>query len=195
VHLEKQGLDNRWQHWALRRIARGQARHLKPLPWLAITAAYEHITAVLAEGVLRHDSWMAGADGAMVTLWKWHAAEEIEHRAVAFDLYMAAGGTRASRLRWYLFALACFAWDAGRQTTLNLWQTGRLSHFSTWWHGAQFLLGREGLVWRTAGPLLAYFKRDFHPHHEARRRPDLQTRSLARRWLADNAASFRVVRY
>jgi predicted metal-dependent hydrolase len=38
-----------------------------------------------------------GADPEMVDLVKWHGAEEIEHRTVAFDLYRHLGGGYIAR--------------------------------------------------------------------------------------------------
>ena len=194
AHLEKQGLHNHWQHWAMKRIAFGRKRGIGSLHWLAVTAAYEHCTAVFADAVLRYDSWFDGADPSLQTLWRWHAAEETEHRAVAFDLYVAAGGNYAWRIRWYGYALTLFAFDAGRQTLLNLWHAGVLFKPSTWWAAAQFFWGKDGAVWRCTGPLLAYFRRDFHPDQELEAMPELQAHALSTRWLADNADSFRVVR-
>ncbi|MBC7548061.1 MAG: metal-dependent hydrolase [Polaromonas sp.] len=69
---------------------------------LAITAASEHCTAVFADGTLRYASWFDAAEPLLQTLWRWHAAEESEHRAVAFDLYTALNGSYAWRIRWYL---------------------------------------------------------------------------------------------
>jgi hypothetical protein len=52
---------------------------------LSVTAALEHYTALMADNALR-DGFLATADPAMKALLLWHAAEEIEHRAVAFDV-------------------------------------------------------------------------------------------------------------
>ena len=55
---------------------------------LAITAAAEHFTSVLAEQLLRDDSF---ADQDLPedirALFQWHALEECEHKSVAFDVY------------------------------------------------------------------------------------------------------------
>lgn len=53
---------------------------------LAITAALEHYTAILAEGALADGILDRAAHPEMRRLLLWHAAEEIEHRAVAFDV-------------------------------------------------------------------------------------------------------------
>lgn len=138
---------------------------------MAVTTAYEHCIAVFADGTLRYEHWFANADPKMQTLWRWHAAEETEHRAVAFDLYVALGGNYAWRIRWYFYALLMSALDASRQTVLNLYADSTPFKLGTWWSALQFFWGKDGMVWRCTGPLLAYLRRDFHPDQEATRRP------------------------
>ncbi len=194
AQLQRQGLVNHWERWLQERLLDGQRRNLHPLHWLAITTAYEHFTAVLADTLLRHDDSLQGADPRLQTLWSWHAAEETEHRAVAFELYLAAGGNNTWRVRWYVYVLARLTMDISRQTIINLWHDGSLFKPSTWWDGASFLLGRRGLVWRCTGALMHYFKRDFHPDQERQTEPSQQSQALAQRWLAEHANSFRVIR-
>ena len=191
AQLEKQGLVNRWQHWATRRIQFGKDHGVHPRHLLAITAAYEHCTAVFADGTLRYESLFAAADPRMRTLWRWHAAEETEHRAVAFDLYTTLGGNYRWRIRWYLYVLVLFALDVTRQTVLNLWHDGSLFRPSTWWSAATFLLGKDGFLWRCAGPLASYFRRDFHPNQEY---AAVSAQTLATQWLQANASNLRTVR-
>jgi uncharacterized protein len=66
---------------------------------LAATAALEHFTATLAELVLTNDEVrdMFG-DEAVKNLFLWHALEESEHKAVAFDVYKAVGGSERTRV-------------------------------------------------------------------------------------------------
>ncbi|MFE2373403.1 metal-dependent hydrolase [Streptomyces sp. NPDC059398] len=60
---------------------------------LSLIAAIEQFTAVLGDWVLRADSLdSAGSDAVMLDLLRWHGAEEVEHRAVAFDMYQHCGG-------------------------------------------------------------------------------------------------------
>lgn len=191
AQLEQQGLVNRWQDWGSRRIETARQKNISPLHLLAVTAAYEHCTAVFADGTLRYGSWFDAAEPRLRTLWRWHAAEETEHRAVAFDLYQALGGSDRWRIRWYLYVLWIFALDATRQTVLNLWHDGTLFKPATWWSAASFFLGKDGTVWRCAGPLLRYFRRDFHPSQESAQ-PTAQ--ALADAWLQAHAGSYRIVR-
>ncbi|WP_406387645.1 metal-dependent hydrolase [Streptomyces sp. NBC_00887] len=54
---------------------------------VAIIAAVEHFTAFLGDWVLNADGLdRAGVDPTMLDLLRWHGAEEVEHRSVAFDL-------------------------------------------------------------------------------------------------------------
>ncbi|PVY70029.1 hypothetical protein C8D92_11059 [Tamilnaduibacter salinus] len=60
-------------------------------PWLIIrvglVAAIEHFTGVLGQWAMDNESWERDGDPTMVDLFKWHLAEEVEHRSVAFDLF------------------------------------------------------------------------------------------------------------
>lgn len=72
---------------------------------LGIIAAVEHMTCVLGTYALENKHWdEAGADPTLLDLIRWHGAEEIEHRSVAFDLYQHLGGRYLSR-----YYLACIA--------------------------------------------------------------------------------------
>jgi hypothetical protein len=64
---------------------------------LAATVACEHFTAVLAEAALT-DGVMQHADPVMRDLLLWHAIEEIEHRAVAFDVLQRVDSSYALRM-------------------------------------------------------------------------------------------------
>ncbi len=85
---------------------------------LAITAALEHYTATLAETLLGQPEARAsiGHEGAR-HLFMWHALEEAEHKAVAFDVYRHVGGTERMRIitMWLIhlqFVLETVIWTA-----------------------------------------------------------------------------------
>ena len=60
---------------------------------VATTAAAEHFTASLAGYVLSDNTWGdTDVDPEMAHLFLWHAAEEVEHRHVAYDVYRHIGG-------------------------------------------------------------------------------------------------------
>src|SRR6202011_5293168 len=64
---------------------------------LAVTVALEHYTAIMAENVFR-DGSLEQAHPTMRALLLWHAAEEIEHRAVAFDVLREVNPSHALRM-------------------------------------------------------------------------------------------------
>ncbi|HVW25867.1 MAG TPA: metal-dependent hydrolase [Polyangiaceae bacterium] len=75
------------------------SRQKDPLEWrLAYTAGYEQITAELARVLFKKQkAWLDGADEHFAAMMLWHAAEELEHRHVAFDVLSAV--TKDYRLR------------------------------------------------------------------------------------------------
>ncbi len=160
-HLSRQGLVN---HWAPRIVRR--ARHLDgkdPRAWLAVTAATEHFTAILAEYLLKTDAPLAGCEPRLRDLWLWHASEESEHRCTAFDLYRALGGNERWRRRLFLVVSLHFATDLMRQTANNLWHDGAWWRASTWASAWRTVFGRQGLVRECLGPWRRYLAHDFHP--------------------------------
>ncbi len=52
---------------------------------LSVTVALEHLTATMGESALQED-YLQAAHPDMRALLQWHAAEEIEHKSVAFDV-------------------------------------------------------------------------------------------------------------
>ncbi|HUR77668.1 MAG TPA: metal-dependent hydrolase [Acidimicrobiales bacterium] len=79
---------------------------------LAMTAALEHFTATLAELILS-DPEARGmfGDETVKNLFLWHALEEAEHKAVAFDVYKAAGGSE--RLRVFTMNMMRYGFPLG----------------------------------------------------------------------------------
>jgi predicted metal-dependent hydrolase len=102
------GVDARPRVAAADRARRALRRRVRGLPMpvfrrvllaeLAAIAAVEHITATLGRWIVEHDSIdQAGGDEAMLALLRWHGAEEVEHRSVAFDLYEHLSGNYTRR--------------------------------------------------------------------------------------------------
>ncbi|CAF1241915.1 unnamed protein product [Didymodactylos carnosus] len=60
---------------------------------LAITVALEHWTAILAQIIIGDQRVFANTEPNFHLLWKWHALEETEHKAVAFDVWTTVYGT------------------------------------------------------------------------------------------------------
>jgi len=184
-HLAQQGLVNTWEPRIVRRLARMQGI-TDPRHAVAITAALEHFTAILAKHLLAHPQVMEGTEPRLQTLWLWHASEEAEHRSVAFDVYDALGGSLVWRRRWMRLVTFHFTTDVLRQTARNLWSDGQLFRWRTWRSAASFFFGTHGVVRHAFKPWRAYFRADFHPSQ--------QELTLAAEWLEANAQAYSVVR-
>ena len=183
AHLQRQGLVNEWEVRAAARLKLMEGAD--PRHALAVTAANEHYTAILAEWMLVNPELFADAEPRLRTLWLWHSSEEAEHKSTAFDVYQALGGSHEWRIAWFRRVTLIFLGDTLRQTLDNLRRDGALWHWNTWMSAARWLCGRQGLVRATLRPWFAYFRRDFHPRQ--------QESGLARRWLRDNAGAYAVV--
>lgn len=183
-HLAEFGYANGWEPRIRRRLARLEGTDVRH--GVAITAATEHFTALLAAHQHRFPSVLAGADPRLLALWQWHAAEETEHRSTAFDVYRALGGSERWRRHWFRLVSLHFSLDVLRQTASILRRDGMLWRWRTWASGARFLFGREGLVTRGFGMWRSYLRPGFHPsQHDG---------SAAEAWLREHAGQFSVVR-
>jgi uncharacterized protein len=76
-----------------------RTRVAPPIANLAATAALEHFTATLAELLMSNEEVRDLFGHEEVRhLFLWHALEESEHKAVAFDVYRAVGGSERLRV-------------------------------------------------------------------------------------------------
>ena len=80
-------------------------RHLPVTLRVAVTAASEHITAVVAREILgREIDPFTDVDPRLRSLFRWHALEELEHKAVAFNVMKEANVSQPVRIAGALIA-------------------------------------------------------------------------------------------
>jgi predicted metal-dependent hydrolase len=162
--LEAQGFEiASWLAW-YDRMARGVVEpRLPPALHLATTAALEHLTASLAEEALGRDH-LRHAHPVMADLLRWHAAEEIEHRDVAFDVLQAVDPRIRLRVAGMAVALAAllFYWGSAMRHLARQDPafTRRRARDDRRWLAAA---GIGGARRRLFGYALGYLRRDFHP--------------------------------
>ena len=180
AHLEKLGLVNDWEPRARERLKMMEGADVRH--WLAITAANEHFTALMADWMLNNTDLLGDQDPRLATLWLWHSAEESEHKSTAFDLYQALGGNHEWRITWFKRITWVFLGDTLRQTVTNLRSDGTLWQWRTWASAFTSLLGKRGMLRQSFRPWRAYKRPDFHPSQ--------QDASASERWLADNRAQY-----
>ncbi len=130
---------------------------------LAVTVALEHWTAMLAHFVLEDDSIMDGAHPSMAALWRWHAAEECEHKSVAFDVYEAVGGGHRLRIWAMLLASALFWTRVIQQQWHFMRRDGIALDLREWVDLGRFLFVEQRALRRLLPIWASFFRRDFHP--------------------------------
>ncbi|MBE0486630.1 metal-dependent hydrolase [Marinobacter sp.] len=161
-HVRDQGMPVEEMERDLKVIL-GLARQLPKRHQLAITCALEHITAMMADMLLERDDIREDMHETMRPLWVWHAIEETEHKAVAYDVFQQVGGTYAERAFYQLFATSALGVVAS-------WYTGRmiandLKNFS--FRGAAKgiwrMWGKNGAFSSLIPAWAEYFKPGYHP--------------------------------
>jgi len=182
-HLAERGLDptpfTDQMHWMFGRLL--GPRSLSGLraqnylaERLAVIAAIEHVTAFLGDWVLNADGLdRVGVDPVMLDLLRWHGAEEVEHRSVAYDVLRFFDHSEARRLRAQLIVAPVMVWLWIRGTRFlmshdpdlaGLPRAVRRPHLSDWIDAS-----RRGVL---PGPVEIarrmgrYFRRSYHPSQE-----------------------------
>jgi predicted metal-dependent hydrolase len=159
-------------------------KHGTPAANLAHTVALEHMTALIATAVLEDGDFLEQAHPTVAAFWKWHAIEEIEHRAVAFDVYKACVDDEELRVRTGRIVIALFCTLTAIRTVILMRKTGDLFDLPAWAAGLRRMFGRRGVL-RRVGPLYrAYFERSFHPDQHDNREAVERAR---RKYLPDAA--------
>lgn len=131
---------------------------------LAVTAALEHLTAILARQILRDpQGWTTDMDVEMARLWRWHALEEAEHKSVAFDVLMEVAPGRFRRCYAMAINSVGLMIEILDRMVYMLWKDGLLFRGRLWMDGLRFLFGRGGFlrgIWRD---YRGWYRKDFHP--------------------------------
>ena len=144
------------------------ARRRPPMMQLAATCALEHFTATLANAVLSDPAHLEGADPEAQRMWRWHAIEEIEHKAVAYDTWLHASRHLPRWRRWLRrsFAMGAatvrFHYVVFANTAGLLAQDGR-NDWRTWARLLRYLYGRGGAMRLLVSGALGYMRPGFHP--------------------------------
>jgi predicted metal-dependent hydrolase len=146
---------------------------------LAVTAALEHYTATLAAVMLTDPAARAAHTHEQTRrLYLWHALEETEHKAVAFDVFQHVSGNQRVRVR----VMRILTVHMAVYTTLGLlislmtdpaaWNPRRL------WHSIRALRSSPFFDPAVGRQLRDYNRPDFHPD-------DHETADLVTTWRTE----------
>jgi uncharacterized protein len=75
---------------------------------LAYSEGFEAMSSIAVTNFFEEfDDYFEGADPRAVAIWKWHLAEEYEHREVAFEVYHALYGNSLFAWAYRLYGFFC----------------------------------------------------------------------------------------
>jgi predicted metal-dependent hydrolase len=182
-HLKDNGLDptpfTDQMHWLFEKLlgprpVSGLRAENYLIERLALVAGIEHVTAFLGDWVLNAKAMdTAGIHPVMLDLLRWHGAEEVEHRAVAFDVLNYFDQSYVRRARSYAVAMPALVWLWIRGVRFLMRNDPELAHLpervrKPRWRD-YLSRARQGLL--PGAPDLAvravrYFGAHYHPRHE-----------------------------
>jgi len=146
-----------------------ERKYLSAKQTLAETAAAEHMTAIMAHGFFTRKEVLASADPRMRAMYAWHAMEEVEHKAVAFDVMQKVAKVGyLRRVTALLLVTLGFNIHALMTASYMLKVDGfsRLQRLKLVTQGMWWLYKPGGLYTSMARHYLQYFKPGFHPWDE-----------------------------
>lgn len=131
---------------------------------LAITVALEHFTGIIANRVLVDTDLQNNLHGKMREVWMWHAIEETEHKAVAFDLYKNTPGNNfLEMITIQIVASVILAAVVAAFQLQFMWADNSLFKPKTWLFGVKKLYGPNGVITGLFSEYIDFFKPSFHP--------------------------------
>jgi predicted metal-dependent hydrolase len=170
------------QHEKLWELLRSQGYNLDPViffvekvafDWLekalpdkinyALVAGLEHFTAMFGEIYFENPELVQQMHPEMRRLFEWHAAEEIEHKAVAYDQLLAIDDSYALRTGVMNVAVVGFYMVTLLNTLYFMAQDKSLYNPKEWSMMYDVFFGKYDLARKTFVKFLEYYKPDFHP--------------------------------
>lgn len=154
-----------------------------PMAMLISTIALEHFTAMMAEMHARHRELFATTDPEIEKLWRWHAMEETEHKAVAYDVFLEVT-KHWSPLKRYMIRCRAMALVTLMFTRNITRYAARLLEADGYAPDAavkavkRFLWHDPGVFSRGAKTYFAWYRPGFHPW-------DQDDRALMADWKAE----------
>lgn len=135
---------------------------------VALTAALEHFTAMMAELFFAEKAVLDGADKRVRAMMAWHAIEEMEHKAVAFDVMQKVAKVgyfkRTLAMTHAVLSFTLFTMVAPWYM-LGMDGFSRRERLQLYVKNAGWMLHpRRGIFTRMLPMLAHYYKPGFHPN-------------------------------
>ncbi|MCB0508198.1 MAG: metal-dependent hydrolase [Chitinophagales bacterium] len=131
---------------------------------LSVTVALEHFTAMLAESGIIHKDITEDMPQEMKDLFMWHAAEEIEHKSIPFDVLKKVDDSYALRISG-MFIATFGLWFYLTKGTIYLTQQDKdVKRKDVLKHAFSFVNNfRKNFGNTLSSQYFQYFRKDFHP--------------------------------
>lgn len=131
---------------------------------LAAIAGFEHLTAIFTEIALNQHT-LDNANPMMKDLWKWHAAEEVEHGSLALQLLQTVDNSYWLRILGGFIGLIIIGGFTFSGFLILASQEKGFISYRTVVDIYKLLLGEHKLILTSISIFLEYFKQDtFSPH-------------------------------
>jgi predicted metal-dependent hydrolase len=139
-----------------------------PYAMLLSTIALEHFTSMMADMHMQHRGLFADADPEIARLWRWHALEETEHKAVAYDVFLEVTRHWSPFKRYQLrcWSMAYITWHFTRNIAshaAHLLEADGYSPAAARKAVSRFLWRDPGLFRRGWRSYFAWYRPGFHP--------------------------------
>jgi predicted metal-dependent hydrolase len=139
---------------------------LTPVQRLAITSALEHLTSMMCTCFFERKELLETSDPRVRAMYAWHAIEEVEHKAVAFDVLtqVAKAGWWRRNLPMFLITFG-FPFTVARimNTMFKVDGFSFMQRMGLWAKGLWWFYKPGGLFLPTLGYYFSYYKPGFHP--------------------------------
>ena len=150
----------------LNKIFKFELKYRSPQYNIAMTAAAEHLTALMAETFYGEKDTLKDAHPYVRALFAWHAIEEMEHRDVAFDVMQQVGNVPelTRKMALVLTTGLMFGFTLYRANVMLRYDGfSRIQRLKMNVRGLKWLLGKNGKLRKMKPQFQDWFKPDFHP--------------------------------
>jgi len=135
---------------------------------LRATVCIEHLTTIISSELLSNEFYLTDADPELKKIWLWHATEEIEHKAVAFNIWNEATKDWSSFRRWFsrtsFFLGMTYKFFRNRTVAqIHLLKQDGYSGWGAFYGMMRYGFSKKGLARRIIKPWLQFLKPNFHP--------------------------------
>lgn len=163
--MERKGLPAKNVESEMSKFWSRLATKWSPMSCLAATVCVEHITATNAELFLSYRTNLKRMHPHFEQVWRWHGIEEIEHKAIAMDVYNKVGGTVGRRRLAMCMVLMYYTYYMFKNTFRFLQAYQELWKWQTIKDAIKMLFDNQSGVIRCSFPYIIDFMRaDWHPN-------------------------------